>query len=394
MLLNLTNIMEIAKSIRKIKTSRFYGSARYLFGICYALITKKIFLTDFEIIDHIMACRWGSGRLKKLYQEKYTIENPLKLSILQQWKIEPKIFPEKYHYNPTILYSKNRILLCWRASGFTFGPHIDKHGIFKSDDVLTSENFEQLIVAEMELSSDSDMLLVKNERALANIHIVNEELIRGSLNKLNEPIFFEDPRFHFGDDDLISAHARFGLIEKNFIYRMALINIDSQKAHIIYAHDNSRTQKNWVAIQRVKNKLLMLNTSSPHVITEVNVSDGSSRNLMSQQKKPEFKMNLNGGSPFVLIRNKFYLRVARLHFPIYPIGHTRMNVLVMHALDFSEVSRSMPFVFNKLGCEICNGLTVRGDDILFSWGEDDARMYAGKTSIDSLLSWYEVNIQK
>ena len=52
-----------------------------------------------------------------------------------------------------------------------------------------------------------------------------------------------------------------------------------------------------------------------------------------------------------------------------------------------------PFVFNKLGVEICNGLMIKDDLVYFSWGEDDLEMYVGRCSKAELMDWFNENLQ-
>jgi len=87
------------------------------------------------------------------------------------------------------------------------------------------------------------------------------------------------------------------------------------------------------------------------------------------------------------------MRVARLQFQIYGLGGCRISVLVLHDLKFKEVARSKPFIFNKLGVEICNGLMVKDDLVFFSWGEDDMDMCVGRCSKAELMRWFNENLQ-
>jgi hypothetical protein len=64
-----------------------------------------------------------------------------------------------------------------------------------------------------------------------------------------------------------------------------------------------------------------------------------------------------------------------------------LSYLVFHNSDGQIIRMSKPFLFKKFGFEICNGLTLEGENLLFSWGEDDIRMYVGRIPIQDLLAW-------
>jgi hypothetical protein len=175
---------------------------------------------------------------------------------------------------------------------------------------------------------------------------------------------------------------------------MIVIDLATNGGIIVPGSDPSKWEKNWVVIQELENSLLFLNQSKPAIINKVHTKTGVSERLEIQEDKSrQYFANLNGGSPFVRIDSKHFLRVARLTFPIYPIGVTRISVLVLHDLDFKEVARSKPFIFNKLGVEVCNGLLVKDGVVYFSWGEDDLEMYVGWCTKEELMHWFNENLQ-
>ena len=48
---------------------------------------------------------------------------------------------------------------------------------------------------------------------------------------------------------------------------------------------------------------------------------------------------------------------------------------------------SKPFIFKKFGFEICNGLIIVEDKLVFAWGEDDLKMFTGEIPIVEFLEW-------
>jgi hypothetical protein len=138
----------------------------------------------------------------------------------------------------------------------------------------------------------------------------------------------------------------------------------------------------------------MLKRSNPQEIVSVDTISGIAKSLPSIDliKKKNY-LELNGGSGFVLVDNLYYLRVARIQFSLAKLGRTRVSVIVKHDLNFTEISRSKPFIFQSLGVEICNGFAYSHDTFYFSWGQDDRSMYVGYCRKRDLLNWYNKNLQ-
>ena len=175
---------------------------------------------------------------------------------------------------------------------------------------------------------------------------------------------------------------------------MLLIDLETNAGIIITSADPSKTEKNWVVINESHDSLFFLAQSKPLIIEKVNIKTGVSERVVLQENESQLSSkNLNGGSPFVKIDSNHFLRVARLQFGIYGIGTCRISVLVLHDLEFKEVARSKPFIFNNLGIEICNGLMIKDDSVYFSWGEDDVAMYVGRCSKAELMDWFNENLQ-
>lgn len=381
------------KHLFKEKWPDLYKFSRLVYAFFYVIKKQKMISLNPSLLEHMLYCKWGESKLDRLYNSKFSTKNPLKLSILKIWKLEPKLLPKMYHYNPTLYSSQNSLMVFWRISDFTFGPYLDKYGIFTNYGLERLENYEAIGQADLFLDSSTLSGSLVNERILENIQIVNLEESARSINRVGEPIFIEDPRAHEGDGRFVTAHARFGKVGNNF-YRMLMIDLHTLKATIIPGDIPEQTEKNWIVLREKEDSLVMLNRSDPQIIFDVDLHSGNSRaqhtpNSVSERKR----LNLNGGSATVLIDSKFYLRVARYQFPVYPIGIARISVLVMHDLDFMEIARSKPFVFDNIGVEICNGLVMYNNEIYFSWGKDDVEMFVGKCDKEQLMKWFYSNLQ-
>jgi hypothetical protein len=60
-----------------------------------------------------------------------------------------------------------------------------------------------------------------------------------------------------------------------------------------------------------------------------------------------------------------------------------------------EISRSRPFVFRKLGFEICNGMRLeKNGDVYLSWAENDREMFIANCSSENILDFIAANQNK
>jgi hypothetical protein len=378
----------------KDKTPFIYKSLRLVLGFFITVFKYKKISLDPKMINYIMYCNWSEAQLKTLYRNDHSHRNPLKLGVITTQKIEPRSLPEYYHYNPTLQLQNGIIRVFWRVSGYSLSLHTDELGRWNGSKAKKTEYFERIATGVLDAKAELNFGQISQESVLPEIEIVNRVEILNALGLKDIELYVEDPRAHEGSNRYLTACTRIGEIGNSF-YRMIVIDLAKNTGKIVSSPDSRKMEKNWVVIEELENCLLFLNQSKPLLIDRVNLNTGISERLAIQENEilPNSK-NLNGGSPFVRFDSKHFIRVARLHFPVYSISDgCRFNVLVLHNLEFKEVARSKPFIFNKLGVEICNGLLVVDDYFYFSWGLDDIEMYVGKCSKIDLMLWFKENLQ-
>ena len=370
-----------------------YNPLRLFWGFFIAAVVCRRIIFDRKIIDHVRWCKWGESQLDLLYANENSHRNPLRLDMINKRKIRPSVLLDYYHYNPTLQNQDGIIRVYWRVSDFSFINYQDNLGRWHGTNIGELANFERIATGVLGTYSESNFGILSQERVLPEINFINRIEVSKATGNGSAELYIEDPRAHEGTGRYITAHARFGKVSKNF-YRMIVIDLATNSGIIVPGSDPNKWEKNWVVIQELENSLLFLNQSKPAIIDKVNIKTGVSERLEIQEDESRQNFaNLNGGSPLVRIDSKHLLRVARLTFPIYPIGVTRISVLVLHDLEFKEVARSKPFIFNKLGVEICNGLLVKDGVVYFSWGEDDLEMYVGWCTKEKLMYWFNENLQ-
>jgi hypothetical protein len=102
--------------------------------------------------------------------------------------------------------------------------------------------------------------------------------------------------------------------------------------------------------------------------------------------------NLSGGSQFVKIPGDQFLRVARRRLPVEGKGLVHFSYLLIYDSSLNLLKISRPFAFRKVGFEICNGLMLTNDNLLyFSWGEDDRKLYVMSAKLSEVLTWIDEN---
>lgn len=368
--------------------------AAHAYNFAYVLCRWKKLAFSLEELHYFRSSKLGEIKLNKLWLGTgHSTEKPAVIDVLNVRAILPNILSEYFHFNPTLQIHNSHIKLFWRVSNYEMPLNYDKKGkpIGELTEKFVNKDFEHIVSGSLEL--DFEDAVPSNQETLGEITVINYAAFVGALDLPDKSIFFEDPRAHKKDGKYITAVARFGTRARQnqrFVNRMILIDSQESHAKIITSDHDQDFEKNWVVVEENESSLTMLQHSNPQVLVSVDKSTGYATTISKSSSSfiPEDR-NLNGGSPFVLVDNSFYLRVARLQFTLGPLGRTRISLLVMHDLEFREVSRSVPFVFQEIGVEICNGFALNEDRFYFTWGKNDREMFIGTCSKNELLSWYE-----
>lgn len=374
---------------------------RNVFNVLFVAIKWQYLTRSGDEAKYFRTCKTGQGQLLNLWGGINSIENPLRLNFLEITKLAPSILLNYKHFNPTIRVNGKTLKLMWRVSDYTMPMDYDKKGNPRIGHTSRSKNeddFEGIISAELPIPFQKILDTPINQKLLQESLISN---LDESLAKLQLPVckvFVEDPRMHQGEDSIITAIARFGNLRPGNTIRnhtrMIIINSKTNVGTIVHSDNDNLIEKNWVVIKHIERDLIMLKRSNPQEIIYVDTMTGLTKSLPCNVLiKKKNCANLNGGSGFVLIDDLYYLRVARIQFPLAKLGLTRINVIVKHDLNFLEISRSKPFVFQSLGVEICNGFAYNENYFFFSWGQDDRSMYVGSCRKSDLLNWYSNNLQ-
>jgi hypothetical protein len=198
---------------------------------------------------------------------------------------------------------------------------------------------------------------------------------------------FEDPRVFIVNDNMFL----FGNFvkksppkDKSLECTVAYFNLTSKQLFTLKSPLNRGIDKNWIPIFSDGSKISMVYESKPLRIVEVDITNNDCV-LLTKNSKAMF--NYHGGSQAVRILNNRYLRIVRHKLRRPRLGLVTYSYALVHDQNLEILYESRPFIFRKLGIEICNGLTLKNDILFFAWGEDDYRMYLGEINLEKFLDW-------
>lgn len=284
------------------------------------------------------------------------------------------------------------------SNTITISLPTDKYFIYNP--TLISSNDELLFFARMtNLSLKSNTNFWEKERSTKRNLSLKNGVCSFSMNRLFEienfkvliqPVTtpnFEDPKVFVVNGRMLL----FGNLvkksppkDKDLECNVAFLDVTSKEISTLGSPLNRKIEKNWIPIFSNGNKVSMIYESKPLRTLEVDISNSES---ILQTKYSNAVFNYHGGSQAVRISNNRYLRIVRHKLRRPRLGLVAFSYAMVHDQDLEILFESKPFIFKKLGIEICNGLTLKNDTLVFSWGEDDERMYLGEIAIDNFLNW-------
>jgi hypothetical protein len=323
-------------------------------------------------------------RFAKRCRETYSyisqfIENPglesllLNLRNAESTEVKPEDILGYWQLNPTLFKSGEKIFLCWRATNGVFSPVADSSGKMKLEK-SSPQIRNQILIGELD----------------KNLNLLNQRKIHDSVGVPS----FEDPRgFNSNTASFVSGTV---VTEEpsngtgRWRSSVGLLNTSTGEIRIFANPNGKMIEKNWVPVATDETQIKMLYSTNPQVIVEV---DKESFEVEFHSRPNVLNVpNLSGGSQFVEIPGGQFLRVARKRLPVEGKGLVHFSYLLIYDsnLNLSKISR--PFIFRKVGFEICNGLTLTSDNLLyFSWGEDDRKLYVMRARLSEVLMWIENN---
>ena len=353
--------------------------------IQYAFIEKKINF-DGQELAWFFEVRYDTKLLQSLWNGAHSLDNPLKIPLLNQCLIKTND-NGMFNFNPTISIDQNVLHLAWRSSGISYSSKVDKHGRFAELNHRTNYSF--LGLAQISLNKLDRTVISDGIETVLNVE-KEEYIYPDKFLDLNEEIDgLEDPRFLPRNSNLLLVHVRHKP-NSHFHYSVGIINLESRELFLLNAPHQAEIEKNWVAMQFESDELLILRSTYPYSTLRVNLK--TSRFLESTETYEKLG-KIHNGTNFLLINSLFYIRLVRIRLSTIGTKKAHFNFLVFHDLDFNEIKRTQPFIFNNIGYEICNSMELKEEQVIFAWGEEDKRIIMGSLPLQNLLQWAQSNLQ-
>jgi hypothetical protein len=314
-------------------------------------------------------------------------EKPLLLNFEYIQEITTSLRNDLFNYNPTLVLHNKQLKIFWRISNCSTSPKTDWRGITKN---VYPKIGKIEGIGTGELIFDSETISLINEEIAIPISSNHFEHLENPYPGFQSTL--EDPRAICTDEILLLLNTcqipNSGGDPRNGL--MALYNCANKDLILLNLPEESSVQKNFTIINSNRNVIRLLKSSNPHTVLEFDKNNG---NLVKKlENKQNNKSFLHGGSPFVLVDNEYYFRIARQRFNLKNLFKIHLSYLVMHDLTFNEIGRTKPFILQNYAYEICNGLVEIENNFHFSWGENDKKIYVGVISKRDLIRFFHENI--
>lgn len=339
----------------------------------FSEVLLRIFLVQVRSIRYRRKCNKTYSYIAS-YLPAPTLESvKINLRNIKISEVIPKSIPGYWQLNPTILRLNGVISLCWRATNGVFSPEANKLGKMKLSK-STSQIRNQILVGALD----------------ENFNLLSQRVVHNSIGVPS----FEDPR---GFDSEGSSLVVGTVVTEEPIQGLGkwrssvgFLDICTGEIRTINNPKGKQIEKNWAPITIENSQLKLLYSTNPHVIAEVDPDSGEA--LFTTKTLDTRIPNLSGGSQFVKLPSGEFLRVGRRRLPVEGKGMVHFSYLMHYDEHLQLLRFSKPFIFRKVGFEICNGLMLVGDEtIYFSWGEDDRKLYVMSAKLEEILSWLAIH---
>lgn len=312
------------------------------------------FIRDYRKTRSYLLQVWGSG---------FTNYIPLESSHEIKFTLQKEIFA----YNPTLCEDRNRLRFFTRITNVSNLPNsnlfgqLKKRGAksgtlngiieFEFDDSYNVTDFEEIIKLEKVPNFEDPKAFILNNQIVLFCNQITKE--------------------PFGSD-------------RTFVSKNAMIELNSKKIEVINSPYLKNIEKNWIPIDEKDGILRLFYTCNPLTILHLNLNDCSTTIDVIDK---ESRLDFHGGSQLIRIKKDLLVRVVRRKMQMKKLGMVAISYLMFHNNDLTINHISKPFLFRKFGFEICNGLAIMDENLIFTWGEDDIRCFIGRIQVDKLIDW-------
>jgi len=369
----------------KIQFSVFYRFARRRFRFFKRISTAIQWYRKQKADLKLANSRWGYSKF------------PLDLSTIpltEIYELRPSIEPNSYHYNPSIIFDSQDLYICWRVSNFKGSPNVN----WAKEDRLNSGNFAPNLFKNSIATGEIRNFNIYNHSNIENQRLVTKltEFVRhGSTNQTDNDTLqvstLIDPKFMNEKSNLILGNFETWTKSQSGKYyvqqTMGILDLQNKGKCTLIPYQKSTGEKNWCFIESTEDSYKFLRSSSPEIILSIQKYPPYS--ILNEETRFNAKPFANGGSNFIRVDDKYFLRIARYRFSARGKYNCHISIVVKHDLNFKEIARTSPFIFRVFGYEICNGFQLHDEKFIFSWGENDETMLLGSIEKNTFLDWLE-----
>jgi hypothetical protein len=328
----------------------------------YTWIISKI-----ELVYLSIRFRYDQIKTNSYLRSKWTTINDGMLPIKNVTELIPPSL-DLFIYNPTVTLDKDNDLFYFaRVTNRSYIPKVDFW-----------QRGQKRDSADFSLDGVCSFKVTKNYE-LSDFQIVIDPTL---IPNFQDPkaISFKDAHLLFGNYVVKEANGS----DRTFISKVAFYDTKDQVFEILESPFNKNIEKNWIPFQINNGILSLIYRCKPLTVLEY---DFNLKKIEYRILDDKVDLNYHGGSQFVKINEDSYLRIVRYKFQFPKLGLINLSYAIIHDSDLHIKFISKPFMFRKFGFEICNGLIIVGDRLVFAWGEDDLKMFTGDMPIVEFLEW-------
>jgi len=324
-------------------------------------------ISRIELFYLYIRFRYDQIKTNHYLKSKWTSINDGKLPVKNITELIPPNL-EYYVYNPTLtLDQHNELLFFARLTNRSNIPKVDfwQRGLKRDS-------------ADFSLDGVCSFKVTKNDK-LSDFQIV--------VNPTPIPNFQDPKAILVGDTHLLFGNyivKEASGSDRTFICKVAFYNTKNQEFEILESPFNKNIEKNWIPFKINNNILSLIYQSKPLTILDYSFN---SKKIEYRILDDKVDLDYHGGSQFVKISEDSYLRIVRSKFQFPKLGLVQLSYAMIHNSSLHVKFISKPFIFKKFGFEICNGLIIVEDKLVFAWGEDDLKMFTGEIPIVEFLEW-------
>ena len=202
---------------------------------------------------------------------------------------------------------------------------------------------------------------------------------------------YEDPRIFIYKNQkflvLIHNIGPLGKLKGPWNCIITLENLESGKSYQLASPTARMIEKNWVPIQNDQN-LQLLYSSNPITIVNFDLEQ-EEYDLITTDNFSQLTLNNRTQvikTPHPLIP---YLRIASRKFANSKVGYTPFHYFEILSSTYKPIRMSKPFVFKCIQMEMCQGLTLHGEQVVLTWTEKDSDNFVGTIKLEAIIDFFD-----